>query len=138
VKQVTPAEAERKPSQVVTPQARRRVRWCEWCGASMEQIREDGRWVPDYYRCAEFYRAITKMSAEVRKPRFGKRFCSASCRQRSYEARKTLRWKVDGEWVSGEELVRRGWVLSSWPAENGKPNAPRRVVATLPKRGGAA
>jgi hypothetical protein len=44
--------------------------------------------------------------------RIDARFCSHSCRQQSYNARKNLLWEIDGEKFTGQELVDRGWTLA--------------------------
>lgn len=111
---------------------RRRNLSCEWCGGAMTEYDLPNQgWTIEYHqRLAVWHEAF---GAAKRKPRFGKRFCSGSCRQRSYEARKWCTWTVDGETLTGQQLVDRGWVLSSEPSSTGKPNARRKIVARPPR-----
>jgi hypothetical protein len=65
-----------------------------------------------------FERMAAEMyGGKLKQPRIDTRFCSASCRQQSYEARKFGVWTIDGKTLTGQQLVDRGWTLFSFRGE---------------------
>jgi hypothetical protein len=94
---------------------RKRRRSCEWCG---DQI------VPSWGQMA------VAMGYGTRARRIDTRFCSPSCRQQSYNARRYYSWTIDGETLTGQQLVDRGWTLASREGEH--KHSRRRIVALQP------
>ena len=101
----------------MTEQARRkRRRSCEWCG----DLIIDGA-----------ARLAADLGYTKAKKRIDTRFCSPSCRQQSYSARKFTEWNIDGESVTGQQLVDRGWTLAS-KRDPRRKHSQRRIVAFRP------
>lgn len=100
----------------MTEQARRkRRRSCEWCGEYLEDL-------ADHFGVAW---------GKQNRKRIDARFCSHSCRQQSYNARKHMVWTIDGEELTGQELVDRGWTLSLYVRPS-RHHERRPIVANPP------
>ena len=95
---------------------RKRRRSCEWCGDLLVD------WVE---------KMGAAMGVKKVRHRIDMRFCSPSCRQQSYSARKYRIWDIDGEHLTGQELVDRGWTLYSERGDPARKHA-RRVVGAVP------